>query len=303
MIGIEQYTEKQLAIYKYAQSIIRSEKIVKNASLNHYAYFGHGWTIEGTIDLRKYKRNITVIALQDPLLLYEKSVFDHMAFLKKSSSIEEYYRYIAGYAELTHNAFGVYSSQSDYNMIPNMLLTLLQKNIEFTGLINIATHKMISPQIRISKLSDLIDVLSKYDSEDIFLIVFTCRSPLTKEQINYLQEGSLSEVAKYIKSYGIKEVEIGSVQPSLSFNDFQTKEDIENVKRRVQEIEDEIITKQKKEMETLVVKPLQMKIGSYSWLMKMKRAGKTQAEIDGLIVEENTKMAGNSIENLVVRML
>ena len=187
-----------------------------------YIFFGHGWRVPGLIDLRRMN-NVTIIALEGGCWITEDRDIEHMNILKQSESTQQYYETMLGYTENSGNKLCVYSSNTTYYFVPDMLLSTGtisgSRHPELTGLLDIETRGTSVNTVGVQTLEELLHQLGG----NFTLLVFACRGPLSEEDFKGIQRGYFindSDILDYINNKGIRTTEISTKSICQSFTEY-----------------------------------------------------------------------------------
>ena len=160
-----------------------------------YIFFGHGWNTDKVFSI-KNKTNIYIVLLESPVTCADSMKYNFTEKLKNSTSSLEYINYVNKIAKKLRNEFCMYNSESEFHIVPDMLITTYKNKNELVALIDIDAKKIISNS-SIMLLSELVETLGN----NFFLQIYACRSQLDAYQIENIQ---IIEVKEYINNKQLK---------------------------------------------------------------------------------------------------
>lgn len=153
-----------------------------NSDHRHYIFFGHGWSIPGSIELN-INHQVQVISLREERFFTESRDFNIMTYIKHAKSVQDYYNSLLAYTENSGNEVCVYSYPS-YNFVPNMLLSTgkMKNSNELTGFFNQQNLNITEETISVQTLEELLIKVGK----NVTIVIFACRVPLNIDDIKVM---------------------------------------------------------------------------------------------------------------------
>jgi hypothetical protein len=170
-----------------------------------YIFFGHGWNTDKVFNIQN-KQNVYIVILDSTVTCADSVKFDFIEKLNKSTNPLDYIKYVNDIAKKMHNDFCMYSSDSEFHIVPNMLISTYKNKNELNALIDIDT-KTIKSDSNIMLLSELVETIGN-NGNKFFLQIYACRSQIDTYQMKNIE---IIEVKQYINNNNLTILNEGDI--------------------------------------------------------------------------------------------
>jgi hypothetical protein len=173
------------------QQFFMSSNHINSIPKSIFLFIGHGWNTNLTFDISKFN-NFHIVILEEQSCLQETieagifNPFD-IAYTTKNKPSDILYSFIEinKEAKLYGNNRYIHYDSENYSIVPDMVLSLHQKQNEPNFFIDIANNKTQLNR-KTMLLSELVNAIGSDNDNNVILQIMTCRANITNFQLEFI---------------------------------------------------------------------------------------------------------------------